>query len=249
MKQSLFLAAALLLFPLLSVADGRTFTNKAGKMIEAELIGVESGSAVLKLRGDRTAKVPLGSLSEEDQAYVKSWHEENKNKISERDVELTIEKDTERIKDEVPDRNKGGKGGKGDTNKSSKTETTFKCTLENSSTKTVEGITATYIVYKRITSRGDISDTSTSETSDTIEVSTLPARGKAEFTTDPVECVDFTRKSKKGPSQSQRESVVGFVVSLSVEGREFLKKSEPENFLDRLEEEAKRKATREKDRE
>ena len=40
--------------------------------------------------------------------------------------------------------------------------------------------------------------------------------------------------------------ITGFVVTLSVGGREILKECHPENFLDRLEEEAKRQREREK---
>ena len=74
-------AVVCLLGLLLAGAEARTFTNAAGKKIEAELIGVEKETAILKLDNGRTAKVPLDSLSEGDQTYAKTWHEENKNKV------------------------------------------------------------------------------------------------------------------------------------------------------------------------
>lgn len=253
MKSRPILTAACLLafFPFASGA--RTFTNTAGKQIEAELIAVEDGKAVLKLGANRKAKVPLSSLSEADQAYAKSWHEENKNKITERDVTLEIDKDTERLKKEESGKGggggKGGKGG-GNSSKSETTATTFNCTLENSSSKTIEGITAAYTVYKRISIRGEGgSDTMTSETTDTINLDTLKSRDSVKFSTDPVECHDFTKSSKKGPTESQREKVIGVVITLSVGGNEFLKQSEPDNLLDRMEEEKKRQEAREKESE
>ena len=56
-------------------------------------------------------------------------------------------------------------------------------------------------------------------------------------------CHDFSQKSKSG-SRTQSETITGLVVTLSVGGEEILKQSHPENFLDRLEEEAKREQER-----
>ncbi len=56
------LAIMSLLCPLLAGAEIRTFTNSAGKKIQAELIGMDEGVAVLKLGNGRSAKVPLKSL-------------------------------------------------------------------------------------------------------------------------------------------------------------------------------------------
>ena len=243
-------------------AFARTFTNTTGKKIEAELVGMENGGAMLKLGNGREANVPLGSLSEEDQAYVKTWHEENKNKISKHDLELTIQKKTKRINtsssgsDSSDSSASGGggcggrgRGGGGGANKSSskasKSDTSYTCTLKNSSTKTVEGIEASYTIYKRISTRGDGgSETVNQEMSDTVELEILKSRGAVEFVSDTVECLDSSQKSKNGPSQTRRESITGIVVTLSVGGREILKQCHPENLLDRMEEEAKREKQR-----
>lgn len=53
------LLAAACFVSLLTGADARTFTNTAGTQIEAELIAVEDGKAVLKLANNRTAKLTL----------------------------------------------------------------------------------------------------------------------------------------------------------------------------------------------
>lgn len=236
------IALLCLLGLLVSGAEARTFTNTAGKKIEAELIGVEKEAAILKLGNGRTAKVPLNSLSEEDQTYAKSWHEENKNKLVESDVRLTIDKNSKRTNTKSSSGNK-----KDDRKKSSKSETSYTCTLENSSTKTIEGITASYTIYKRVSRRDkNGSNTSTKETTGTDSLDTLKPRLSVKFTTDGVTCEDSSQKSENGPSRSQRESILGFVVTLSVGGEEFLKQCHPENYLERQEEEAKRQEAREK---
>jgi hypothetical protein len=245
-------------------AFARTFTNTAGKKIKAELVGMEDGAAILKLGHGRKTNVPLSSLSEEDQAYVKTWHEENKNKISKNDLELTIKKKAKRVSSSSSGgggrggRGGGGGGGRGggggggknqSSSKASKSETSYTCTLKNFSTKTVEGIEATYTIYKRVSTRGDGgSKTNTEEISDTIELEILKSRGTAEFVSNNVECLDSSQKSKNGPSQTRRESITGFVVTLSVDGKEILKQCHPENLLDRLAEEAKREEGRAKGR-
>lgn len=245
MKVPPLLAVACFLSPLFCAAEVRTFTNSAGKQIEAELVAVEDEKAVLKLANGRTAPVPLVSLSEEDQAYAKAWREENKDKITQRDLKLTIDKKVERIK---ADRDAAGtkKGeGKGDT-----TETLYKCTLENLSAKTIEGLTANYTIHKRTSTRGaDGSDTVTTENHDATDVPKLEPKGTVEFVAGPEVCVDFEKSSKKGPSQSQREKVLGIVITLLKDETEILKQSDPESLLDRLEEEAEREKARNRGRE
>ena len=49
----------------------RTWTNAKGRSIEAEFIEFNAGKVAIKMRGKRY-EIPLESLSEEDQAYVKS---------------------------------------------------------------------------------------------------------------------------------------------------------------------------------
>lgn len=236
------LAIMSLLCPLLAGAEIRTFTNSAGKKIQAELIGMDEGVAVLKLGNGRSAKVPLKSLSEGDQAYVKSWHEENKNKVRAGDLRLTIEKNTERLK-ESP----SGKKDKGKNNKISRTETSYTCTLENLSAKSIEGIKVDYVIYERVSVRGgeDGSETRTEETSTSAEIDNLKPNGTVEFTSD-SEISEEGETTKKGVSESRREKVVGFVVTILTDGVEILKQSHPDNFLERLEGDAKRRADREK---
>ena len=244
MKARLLVALAVLLCPFLARAEVRTFTNSAGKEIKAELIGMENGTAILKLANGRKAKVPLKSLSDGDQTYVKSWYEENKNKVSAGDLRLTIEKNTERLKETEEKRNKGNNNR---NNKISRTETSYTCALENLSTKSIEGIKVDYVIYERVSVRGgeDGSETRTEETSTSAEIDNLKPNGTVEFTSD-SEISEEGETTKKGVSESRREKVVGFVVTILTDGVEILKQSHPDNFLERLEGDAKRRADREK---
>ena len=47
-----------------------TWTNAKGQKIEAELLGVQNGKALLRIKG-KVHQVPLTSLSEESQAKIK----------------------------------------------------------------------------------------------------------------------------------------------------------------------------------
>ena len=245
MKARLLVALVVLLCPFLARAEVRTFTNSAGKEIKAELIGMENGTAILKLANGRKAKVPLKSLSDGDQTYVKSWYEENKNKVSAGDLRLTIEKNTERLKETEEKRNKGNNNR---NNKISRTETSYTCALENLSTKSIEGIKADYVIYERVSVRGgeDGSETRTEETSTSAELKNLKPNGTVEFTSD-SEISEEGETTRKGVSESRREKVVGFVVTILIDVVEILKQSHPDNFLKRLEEDAERKAAREKE--
>lgn len=53
-------------------SEARTWTQaETGRKIEADAVGVEGDSVVLKMAGGRTVKVPVATLSEADQLYVK----------------------------------------------------------------------------------------------------------------------------------------------------------------------------------
>jgi hypothetical protein len=237
---------AVLLLPLSAGAEVRTFTNKEGRKVEAELVAVVDTTAVLRLANGKEAKVPLASLSEEDQTYAKAWHEENKDKVNSRDLKLEIEKESKRLKE--------GEAGGGRGNRvpagADVTDVTFKCELENLSNKKIEGLTANYTIHKRLSTRGSGgSDTSLEETSDSTEVPVLEPGKAVEFELGPERCVDYTKKSNKGPSESQREKILGVVITLMSGETEILKASEPSNFIDRLEEEAAREEARNRGRE
>ncbi len=55
-------------------AATRTFTNQAGRKIEAEIVEVSGANVVLKM-GGKNYPVPIASLSAADQTYIKEWGE------------------------------------------------------------------------------------------------------------------------------------------------------------------------------
>lgn len=225
-------------------AEPRTFTNKDGKTLTAELVAVENENVVLKLGNAKIAKVPLSSLSDSDQEFINSWWEKNKNKVTEMDVRLVIDKNSKR----VPQKDDGAAKGKGPKKKVTVDEVQYVCVLKSYTKKDLSNITANYTVYKRISSRGeDGSSTTTEEIDGTATVASLLSQQSATFETAVVSCEDSSQKGGKGPSTSKRETVIGMVVTLSADGEEFMKQSFPDNFLDRLKEEEEREAAKNDD--
>ncbi|MEC5128080.1 hypothetical protein VSU19_15040 [Verrucomicrobiales bacterium BCK34] len=53
-------------------AEVRDWTNSAGKTISAELVDVSEGNAILDM-GGRNFEVPIGTLSADDQTFIKEW--------------------------------------------------------------------------------------------------------------------------------------------------------------------------------
>jgi 16S rRNA U1498 N3-methylase RsmE len=66
-------AAALMMPSLLLADDARTFTNKAGKTLEAEVVAATDKEVTLRLANGQRVPVALMTLSEADVAYVKQW--------------------------------------------------------------------------------------------------------------------------------------------------------------------------------
>ena len=61
----------------LCVCSARTWTNTAGKTIDAELVKVQGGKAYLKI-DQRVIPLPISGLSKKDQSYIKNWITEKK---------------------------------------------------------------------------------------------------------------------------------------------------------------------------
>ncbi len=229
-------------------ATARTFYNNAGKSIEAELIGMEDKKVIFKLKNGNRAKVLLSELAEADQLYVKSWWGKNKNRITESDVRLSISKKTSRIQKTKYTNTKNSR------TKTSEDEISFACELNNYSKKTVSGLKASYSYYKRTSTRdknGSNSHVDIINGSNQLDI--LPSHKSLSFTTDGVSCkdssvkpvVDPRKPNAKGAERSSHsETVFGFVLTLSVDGKEILTQSHPENFLRLLAEEEKREERR-----
>lgn len=70
----MYFPALLALCLLLAIpANARTFTNTAGKTIEAEIINATMTTVTLKLASGKKSNLKLSLLSEADQKHVKKW--------------------------------------------------------------------------------------------------------------------------------------------------------------------------------
>jgi len=227
------------LFTLLlsSVTQARTFYNTEGKSIEAEMVSVENDAVVMKLANGREAKVPLNTLSTADQNYVKKWWEENKNKITARDVKVSINQNSVYTKRPETKRTKKHKI------KTSEMEFTFECEVDNLASKTISGITASYSVHKRINKRSKKGSSSDVQViNNTIQLEPLESRKHLSFTTAAVKCNNV---SDSKAALTVRETVIGVVLTLSVNGKEILTQSHPKNLIGRIADDKKRDENKE----
>ena len=234
MINSLFVATFLLSLLLSSATQARKFYNTEGKSIEAELISVENGTAVMKMDKGREVKIPITKLSTADQNYIKRWWKENKNRISERDVKVSIRQKS--IYTKRPETKIIGKGKS--KVKTSQTEVTFFCKVDNYAAKTINGIKASYSVHKRVSKRGKKgSSTEVEIVTNTMLLKPLESHKEVKFTTDGVKCSNM---SDSKTDVSVRETIIGMVLTLSVDGNKILTQSHPENLIKRIEEEEAR---------
>ncbi len=51
----------------------REWKDSAGRKIEADILGIEQGNAVVIVQGKQRAKLPLAKLSADDQTWLKEW--------------------------------------------------------------------------------------------------------------------------------------------------------------------------------
>lgn len=65
----------LLMLLLSGLLEGREFTGKNGKKIDAEIVSRTDTQVELKLKDGKTVKVAIDSLSSADQLYVKTWED------------------------------------------------------------------------------------------------------------------------------------------------------------------------------
>ena len=256
-KNMISVLLGLLLGTLMARAELRIFTNVDGRKAEGELLVVEDGAAVVRLRNDSIAKIPMDSLSAEDRTFVTSWWEENKNKLGPMDIRLAIDKKADRIERTVT-RPKGGAGAKNQTGNQITKKLTiddfhYVCTLKSYSRKNIADITAGYTIYKRSIGRdkNGLANVTNEITGEKV-ISLLEATGTTTFETEKVRCEDSSESGGqaggKGAAKSQmtwkRETVLGIVVTLSIDGKEVVKQSDPENLLTRLKEAEQREESR-----
>jgi hypothetical protein len=69
------------LIAILSPLQAREFVGRNGKKIEAEIVSKNDKEVELKLADGKTLKVPLASLSDADQLFVKVWESPEDKKL------------------------------------------------------------------------------------------------------------------------------------------------------------------------
>lgn len=77
LKSYIWLPASLLFSAGALSAEMRTFTNKDGKEISAEIVNVSGDTLTLKRDDGKTFDIAAATLSESDQVYIKTWSENN----------------------------------------------------------------------------------------------------------------------------------------------------------------------------
>ncbi len=241
MKHSLFILAVGFLGGGFAFAEPRVFTNADGKTLKAELVSVSDDIVLLKLASSDTTKVPLKSLSADDQTYIADWWKVNKDKLKPMDVTLTIAKKSERIDRKVTSAGGGGQQGQNMiaplVKKLTIDEFHFVGELKSYVKKDVSDIAVTYTIFKRVSKSGKAgAETEVEEISGEALVRRLEAHGKATFETEIVRCEDSSQTGGNKPREYKRETILGVVVELSSGGQDFLKQSSPENFAAHLEE-------------
>jgi len=213
-------------------------TNKDGKTIEVELIAVEGEKLVVKTAKKTTASIPIDTLSDKDQEYIKTWWEKNAGKPRNLDVRVSVEKESERV-DRETTRTPVGDDYDGDTtpdivNKQITDEFHFTGKMENYSRKDFGEIDVDYVVYKRVsTDDGDESDTEVEKIRGSDKIASLPAKATGKFETEKIRCLDMTETGGNESRKLTRETVIGVVFIFSTSDGEFLRYGYPDGFLER----------------
>lgn len=249
MKAPLLVTMAVLISAPALRAEPRVFTNTEGRSVKAELVALEDDkTVVMRLTNRKIAKVPLDTLSANDQSYVRKWWEDHKDKLDPMDFVLKIARNTD-VVDRTTKRSGGQGGGNRNNNNNVAPETKrtrvddyqYVCELKSYVPRDIEDIEVEYTIYKRVSSRGkDGGGSDTEEIEGSTSIRHLKALGTAKFETEIVTCEDKSKTGGRGPREWQRESIRGVVFRLSKGGKTFLEQSDPDTLLDQLEREEDR---------
>lgn len=207
-------------------AELRTFTNKEGKSIKAEITGVASGKVSLKTENGKSYTFAFDTLSEADQTYIKEWYEKNKNNAKASDFRLDIEKKKERIR--LPREKE--KNSKTNSSKSTMYDVTYHFKLGYNKSTPTENISVKYFILKRTTTRGDEAiDPVIELITGTETIETLTSKEAKEWESQAISCESSSTKSKKG-SSSKKETVLGVLAIVYANDKELFREHNPGNF-------------------
>lgn len=76
MKSTLILWTSFCCFLVIGTVGARTFTNKQGKKLEAEIVSKTDTHVKLKNKRGKVYTIALDTLSEADREYIKAWKDE-----------------------------------------------------------------------------------------------------------------------------------------------------------------------------
>jgi hypothetical protein len=164
-----------------ATAPGREFTDTFGRTIEAEIDSVRAPNVVL-VKDGKTFLFPFSKLSEDDQAYVRQWMDENP------EIKLEYRFEKEKISSEGSSKRK-------------KEKWAYKVTVNNRSLQDLDGVTFEYTIFKQLSDRTSTKKKSISGTAEGKHEVTIIERQRSHiFKTKPIqiEKVNIVTKIETG---------------------------------------------------
>jgi|GEM_PF-2624256 len=146
-----FLGALLVLLSLAAPVGARTFTDRQGRKIEAEITGVSGSKVTLRLANGKSYTLPVSRLSDADQFFVSMWKDAPEGGGSGKEgttgvaippgiqYAIEIEADKKRVKKRPTIES--------DTGEVTPEEWIFEVKLENGSRARLEGLEMSYRIY------------------------------------------------------------------------------------------------------
>ena len=206
--------------------ERRDYTNKEGKKVGASLISVDGEAAVLKLANDRDIMVPIDTLVDSDQEFIRKWWEKYNGKIRPSYLSFTVTPKTKSIKNTKP-RKYYREEESYWTDGSKVDEINYVCELKSHIPKDISQITASYTIYKSVSK----SNQTTIEKTDEIKnLPVLEARESMNFETVSARSMLTIFSEYDTARKTDKHEVLGISISIKVDGEVVLIKQEPENL-------------------
>ncbi len=215
-------------------AEMRVFTNKEGKTLEAELLLVEKDKAVLKLGNGKQAKVAMNTLSDADQDFIKTWWEENKDKIKPTDVTLTLEVKTGNMKRRYynnPDQEMSDGSTATVREYYYSVDRHYVGEVKNISGKDLKNVSMKYTMYIAH-NRGEraMGMPPIKRIEITRDIELLRNAAIETFETEKVTTSSTSRENAASGADTNPSNLLGITVTLSAGGKEFLTVHDPEKL-------------------
>ena len=209
----------------------RTYTDASGKTIEGRVLRVKNGKATIRVKGNRSYDVPVARLSKPDQAFLIDWGERNPS-YGLNDLKFEVRKSRSvesRAKDPVK--------------KATVYKLQWKGELRNNTRELIKDVAIQYTVYRRIAAKTE------SDIKEKIEVKEytdivggLAGAENYEFESETIKEESMSDKGDRNRKPTWSKKLVeGVVFKVKVKERELIVREIPQGFLERLEEESRRR--------